>query len=236
MRRKKVGKGRRRTYGRRRYVRSSARALHAPKRFTSTYSQAVVSYGSGAHADSFDRNRLATSLRDCPIFPNLFTLYGQFAITGVKVTYVPDYNSSTGSAGNSIPNIAFAEDKNSDTALTYTALEHQDNVKLYSSARRWSRYIKNPRPLLYQQDTAGTKLKTITPGRQIHWLSPASIAATDPAASLVHLFGQMCVEDIKGIAAAETLTVGTLYYKVYLVCKEQRVATNVSIQEVVETQ
>lgn len=232
VRRRRLAPRRRPNMRRRRIYRprlmKSSLQLHAPKKFVSTFSLPIDSFGAGTHADGYNRQRLDVSLFDIPIFANLYTLYGQFAITSVKLTYVPIYNSSTGTAGQSVPNIAIAEDKNSDVALTYTAIQHQDNMKTFSSARKWSMFFKKPRPLLYQWNGGNAPVKTITPAKQIHWLSPASPAQSDPSTGLSHTFAQMCVEDMKGIAANATATVGTLYYKVYLVCKEQRVATNVN--------
>ena len=202
---------------------SKSLALHAPKTFCSTWSLPVDSFGAGTHVDGYNRQRLDIKLSDIPIFPTLFGLYGQFAITSVKLTYVPEYNVSTGTAANSVPNIAFAEDKDTEAAQTYTVLKGQDNMRTFSSARKWSVFIKKPRPLLYQQNLAGAAVKTIVRSKDIHWLSPKAVAA-DPAADLAHLYGQMCVQDIKGIAPLANATVGTLYFKVYLAVKEQRLA------------
>lgn len=217
-------KPRRRGMYRRRMYRpriSKSIQLHAPKKFTSTWSLPIDSFGAGTHVDGYNRQLLSVKLSDLPIFPTLFSIYGQFAITSVKLTYVPEYNSSTGGAGNSVPTIAFAEDKDTDVAQTYTVLKGQDNMKTFSSARKWSVFIKKPRPALYQQDSGGAQVKTITPAKQIHWLSPKRVAV-DPASDLTHLYGQMCVEDVKGVAPTQSLTIGTLYFKVYIACKEQR--------------
>lgn len=200
---------------------SKAVALHAPKQFTCTWSLPIDSFGAGTHVDGYNRQLLSVRLSDLPIFPTLFGLYGQFAITSIKLNYVPEYNVSTGTAANSVPNIVFAEDKDTDVAQTYTVLKGQDNVRTLSSARKWSAFIKKPRPALYQQNAAGERVKVIQRGKEIHWLSPKAVAA-DPASDLVHLYGQMCVQDIKGIAPLANATVGTLYFKVYIACKEQR--------------
>jgi len=195
--------------------------LHAPKTFCSTWSLPIDSFGAGTHVDGYNRQLLTVKLSDLPIFPTLFSLYGQFAITSVKLTYIPEYNVSTGTAANSVPTMAFAEDKDTDVAQTWTVLKGQDNLKTFSSARKWSVFIKKPRPALYQQDAAGAQVKTIIKSKDIHWLSPKRVAA-DPAADLTHLYGQLAVEDIKGIAPLANAVVGTMYFKVYLAVKEQR--------------
>lgn len=225
VRRRKTAPRRKPTMRRRRIYKpryNKSQSVHAPKKFVSTWSVPVDSFGTGTHADDYNRLRLDVRLSDAPIFPSLFAMYGQFAITGVKLTYVPEYNSSTGTAGNTVPNIAFAEDKDTEQAQTFTALRAQDNLKEFSSGRKWSVFIKKPRPLLFQQNLGGQAIKTITPSKGLHWLSPRAVAE-DPSADLVHLMAQMCVQDIKGIAPLAVTTVGRLYYKMYIAVKEQRI-------------
>lgn len=195
--------------------------LHAPKTFCSTWSIPIDSFGSGTHVDGYNRQLLTVKLSDLPVFPTLFSLYGQFAITSVKVSYIPELNVSTGTAGNSVPTMAFAEDKDTDVAQTWTILKGQDNLKTFSSARKWGVFIKKPRPALYQLDAAGAQVKTISKSNDIHWLSPKRVAA-DPASDLQHIYGQLAVEDIKGVAPLASTTIGTMYFKVYLAVKEQR--------------
>lgn len=201
---------------------------HAPKKFTSTFLlKNVVASPYGTHTDGYSRNLLSVSLNDCPIYTNLYSLYGQFAITSVKIMYKPKINIAAAGAAPTaaLANILFAEDKDSDTAKTQLVVRSQDNCKNFISSRGWSHFIKKPRPALYQQDEEGLLVKTISKAKDIHWLSPQTALPTDTSARLPHVFGQMCVEDITG--ADEDVGVGELWCKVYVAVKEQRKTASV---------
>jgi len=199
------------------------RSLHSPKSFTSTFSLTeVIASPYGTHSDGFSRNLLSVKLTDIPIFTNLWTLYSQFAITSVKIMYKSQLNnafSGPGGGAAALANILYAEDKDSDTAITPKQLQSQDNCRNFTSSRGFTMFTKKPRPLLYQSTSTGGLIKVISKSKDIHWLTPAN-SVDDPAALLPHVFGQMCVEDITG-ATADT-GVGELWIKVYLAVKEQR--------------
>jgi len=197
--------------------------LHAPKKFTCQFKLLDVNASPfGTHPDGYARNRLSVHLNQIPIYSQLFALYGQFAIAGIKFTYRPKINStSPDGAGIPASNLLYAEDKNSSAALAATALYGQDNMKTFVSTRGWSKYVSKPRPNLYQLVAGEELVKTITPARQLHWLTPNNATNTDPASMLPHLAAQLCVQDITG--AVGEVGQGELWAKVYLLCKEQRI-------------
>lgn len=196
------------------------RSYHAPKRFTSTFKLLdVIASPYGTHPDDYTRNTLSVSLQDMPIFTNLHSLFGQFAITGVKLTYRPTITSYNSTIAGTIasPQLLFAEDKNQLVPLSPLQMRSQDNCRTFSASRGWSKYIRNPRPLLYQQDLGQQQLKVIQRSREINWLTPEQV--NGPEANLRHLMAQLCVQDVTG--ATGEVGVGELWAKVYVVCKEQ---------------
>lgn len=202
----------------------SAKSVHAPKKFTSTFKLLDVTADPyGTHGDGFQRNALAVRLTDLPIWTNIHSLFRQHAITGVKITYRPNITSYISQpTGWVAPQMLFAEDKNSFTALAPNQLQSQDNCRTLTASRGFSKYIARPRPHLFQANTAALAqgIKVIGKSREIMWLSPSLNA--DPEAALPHVFGQLCVEDVVG--AVNPVQVGELWCKVYVICKEQSVA------------
>lgn len=221
-RRKLVRRPRRMMKRRRPYRIPRSVGLHAPKKFTSTFKlQDVTASPFGTHTDGYTRNLLSVSLNQIPLYTNLYTLYGQFAITSVKIMYKPKINIAAAGAAPTacLANILYAEDKDSDFALSPLQVRSQDNCRNYISSRGWGAYIKKPRPVLYQKDVDGASVRVISKARDIHWLSPEVAGSEDAASKLEHIFGQMCVEDVTG--ADDNVGVGELWCKVYLAVKEQ---------------
>lgn len=220
-RRRMVRRPRRKMMRRRPYRIPRSVGLHAPKKFTSTFLlDTVVADPYGTHTDGYNRRALSVTLDDIPIFSNLYTLYSQFAITSIKLMYKPKINIAAAGAAPTaaIANILFAEDKDNYAALSPLQVRSQDNCRNFVSSRGWSAFVKKPRPLLFQQDQDGNPVQVISKAKDIHWLSPKSVASDESL--LKHLFGQICVQDVTG--ADEAVGVGELWCKVYLAVKEQR--------------
>jgi len=194
---------------------------HAPKSFVSTYKLAdLVASPFGTHTDGFSRFTLATTLTDIPIFSNLYTLYSQFAITSVKLSYRPKINVAAAGAGAtaSIAQMVYAEDKDNYNPLSVLQVRSQDNCRTLVANRNWNTFVKKPRPLLFQQDAGGNQIQVISKAKDIHWLSPKSVGASET--TIPHLIGQLCVSDITG--TEDDVGIGELWCKVYLAVKEQR--------------
>lgn len=196
---------------------------HAPKSFTSTFKMLDVTASPyGTHTDGYTRNALSLALKDIPIFSNLYTLYSQFAITSVKLSYRPKVNiAAAGTAPTAaIAQLLYAEDKDNWEPLSPLQLRSQDNCRTLVANRSWGTFVKKPRPLLFQKDIDGRSIQVISKAKDIHWLSPQSNSDEDGAAIMSHLIGQLCVSDVTG--ADDNVGCGELWCKVYLVVKEQR--------------
>jgi len=219
-RRRMVRRPRRKMMRRPYRINRSARN-HAPKSFCSTFKLLDVNADPyGTHTDGYARNALSVTLGDIPIFSNLYTLYSQFAITSVKLSYRPKVNIAAAGAAPtaSIAELLFAEDKSNYAALSALQVRSQDNCRTLVASRNWGTFIKKPRPLLFQTNYDDQQVQVITKAKDIHWLSPNSVGA--PETTIKHLFGQLCVSDVTG--TAETIGCGELWCKVYLAVKEQR--------------
>lgn len=215
---KKGGLRRKRVYRKRAMYRKKT-SLHAPKSFVSTIKlQDITAAASGTYADGYSRNKLSVQLNKMPIWNVLNKLYGQFAITGVKFEYRTHKNVSDTASW--VSNMIYAEDKNNTVPTTVAITRSQDNVSTLISSRNWSRYVKLPRPVLYQSDVNGARIFTITPSKQIHWMNnDADCGALD------HLAAQLNVQESQTVTP---VPLGELWVKIYVVCKEQYISQSVS--------
>lgn len=174
----------------------------------------------GTHTDGYTRNTLSLQLRDIPIFSNLYTLYSQFAITSVKLSYKPKINIAAAGAAPTaaIAELLYAEDKDNLTPLSPLQVRSQDNCRTLVANRSWGTFVKKPRPILFQQNQYGNPVQVITKAKDIHWFSPKEVASYESA--IDHVIGQLCVSDVTG--AEDDVGCGELWCKVYLAVKEQR--------------
>lgn len=195
-------------------TRGPRRSVHAPKTFVSSFKyQDVVASPYGTHTDDYARNQLFVTLAQVPLVTQLTQLYRQMAITSVVWEYRPAQNVNT--AGTTLSQIVYAENKDADQALPVKNVLSEDNCRKYVNTRRWKAFVKKPRPALYQQDASGNAIKVIGNSKQIHWLSTEETADLN----LTHLSSQMCVQDMEGVTGPTR--VGELWCKVYVACKEQ---------------
>lgn len=214
-----------------RYRRGPSRAsLHAPKQFCEVFKlYDLVSPGQGGAASTgynfaIQGNsliNLRTALTD---------VFKQFAITAVKLMYIPAYNNYPLVPGTAIaPHIYFAEDKSTSVVDTPTgptgvaAMLQQDNVRILDSSKRWSAFIKNPRPFLesYNSNAAGAGSHTPVqpPSRGIQWLTTQTDDLAYSGLVVDHL-NSICVVEQNN--SAVNITTGTVWAKVYYACKEQQ--------------
>jgi len=202
----------------------SRQSVHAPKKFVSQFKLLDVNASPYAtHSDGYSRNLISLTLNQIPIFANLRTLYGQFAITSVSIQYRPKLNVST--TAYPVAQIMYAANKEDETALSPLQVRSDDNCRVLVSSRGFSAFVKKPRPAMYQMNAAGDPIKVISKSSDVHWLSADVIGSAEPV--LPHLLGQMCVSDVTGVEGA--IGVGELWCKVYLACKEQRKTLGVGV-------
>lgn len=216
-------------------------SYHAPKNFCETIKfKQVISQpaSSGAGGTVVDLSFPAQIL---PLLNgNLTSIYRQFNIRGVKITYQPSYNNYPQTAGVAqAPKIYMVEDKTvvvpDNSSVNVEALLMQDNARVLSPFRKWSQYVKFPKPLtMSTTDEYGGSMTPMltavqTPSNRPLWLSlqaQAGFSDEVPGTTVPHLIGRMVADDNN---SAFAITLGTLYYKVYYSVKEQTAPTTIEI-------
>jgi len=234
----KKGMGKRRSYGKRRGGSKARQGINAsytaPKAFTETIKfKDIISLpgSSGPEGTAFDLSLTANTL---PLLNgNLSQIYRQYQIRGIKITYQPSFNNYPQTAGVAqAPKMYFAEDKTAVvpdlTAVNIENLLQQDNVRVLSPFRKWTEYIKFPKPLaLVNTNETGTSpgISELTavqlPSNRPMWLSLQNqLGAGDevPGLAIPHIVGRLVTDDNNSAVA---ITLGKLYYKVYYSVKEQ---------------
>lgn len=157
--------------------------------------------------------------------------YRQFCIRGIKWFYIPAYTDYAAQTGIAIqPKIYFAEDKMSklpDTdSQNIDRIMTQDNVKVFSANKRWSRYVRMPRPELYETGGPSALFATLVQpnSNKVQWLTLQDTVANDEdnsGLSVPHMSCRLVVSSNNGLV---NITIGTLWAKVYYSVKEQQIA------------
>lgn len=197
----------------RRYPRQNP---YMPKKFTETcYLQDIISPVSTASPNGYVLN---VKLNDLINPTALASVYQQYAITGVKLTYIPKYNTSRIDAdeGIEIPTMFYAENKiNNSVPATAVELMQEDNVKLLRPYSRFSTYIAKPKPILNQIDAQNstTQVTVQTGTKWLTWLP-----MTEFGANISHQAARIVVPANNSGSA---FTLGTWYAKIYYLMKEQ---------------
>lgn len=213
---------RRRAGGRFMNRRGFASKYHAPKHFTEVIQLgAVVSPASGSAGQGYNYPIQGTQLQN--LANSLIDVYKQYVITGVKLMYLPAYNTYPLVAGVAmIPKLYYAEDKSSfSVPLVAGQMMQQDNLKIFDSSKKWTHFIKNPRPWLTQfLGNSSNETPAIPPAKAIQWLTTDDIAGADTSGlGVQHLHSAMFIEPNNSNVA---VTTGVLWARVYYACKEQR--------------
>lgn len=224
---RKMMRAGRKVRGRRPY-RARARfgmAVHAPKHFCETIKiRDIVSKASNV-AQGYNNSITASAVNN--LNASLSEVFNQFCITGIKLMYLPTFNTySTVGTSIFIPKIFYAEDKSDNATPTAAAyLMQQDNCKILDSSKKFTTFISFPRP--YADSLLGddvTQPVIVQPAsRGIQWVSFG--AQDDPGQDVQNgklvewLNSVMLVEGNTGVT---DVTVGQLWAKVYYSCKEQR--------------
>lgn len=221
-RRRGLRKGRGRRAGGRFASKSGFRAkFHAAKHFTEVIQLGqLVSPASGSAANGYNLPVQASSLTN---FVQLADVFKQYCITGIKLMYLPAYNTYPLVAGTAmIPKIFYAEDKASfSPPLIVNQMLQEDNLKIFDSSKKWTHYIKNPRPWIDVHDGLTNNNTPIVPAaRFIQWLTTDDLAGDDTRGSIVnHLHSSILVEPNNSNVA---VTTGTVWARVYYAMKDQR--------------
>lgn len=206
-------------------------SYHAPKNFCETIIFKTVTSAPSSGGGGGSTTDLALNPQNLSLLNTyLKQFYRQYCIRGIKISYKPAYNNYPLQAGVAIaPRVYFAEDKTAlvtdNDAINISKLLLQDNVKEFNAYRPWSRYIKFPKPYLTQNTmyTSGTSQQVAvqTPANKPIWLSLQKMSTVDEEQTgleVPHLVGRLVTDDNN---SAVTITLGTLYYKVYYSVKEQ---------------
>lgn len=214
------------------------RSYTAPKNFCETIMFKSVTSSPSAGPNQGNVTDLRLYPQNLPILNgNLAGMYRQFCIRGIKITYRPFYNNYTQITGTiQAPRMYFAVDKtafqNDTSSVNIQALLTQDNVKILSPFRSFSKYIKFPKPFLLQATDpigGGTTLNSTvvqTPSNKPLWLTTGlQQGDADEVSGLEvpHLVGRWIVD---GNSGAVTISLGEIYYKVYYSVKEQWINPN----------
>lgn len=196
--------------------RYGAKKLHGVKKFVSTFKYMdVYSAPLGTNVGGYARNNLTTAFNQSPLEPNLSALYRQYMITGIQWIYKPTNVAPNTGDSEFATELLFAEDKATTTALTESQMRSQDNVRMLTTARPFKHYVRLPRPILYQTDTAGAQILVTQGAGQANWIN-----TNHPG--LKHLSAQMLVADSTSVVVpAPGVLQGTLWCKLYVVVKEQ---------------
>lgn len=231
------GRGRRRAY-RPRATKSRQGvnpSYHAPKNFCETIKFKDVIAGVSGPGNGIVTD-LSLSPNNLPLLDGyLAQIYRQFCIRGIKITYEPAYNDYAQIPGvTQAPKIYMVEDKTAavldSSSVNLDNLLTQDNARVLSPFRRWTSYVKFPKPLMLSTSDAvgGGSVPELTvsqlPSNRPMWLScqTQTNMGDMPGLSVPHLVGRLVTENTSSPTVAVTL--GKLYYKVYYSVKEQGLA------------
>jgi len=89
------------------------------------------------------------SYLNVPALTAIPALYGRYAITGVKWTFIPAFTQSVQAGGTPTSRVCYAINRDPQDNLTGEAdIVRQDDCKFTNSTRKFSVYVKNPRPCL----------------------------------------------------------------------------------------
>lgn len=204
----------------------------APKNFVETIKFKDVVAGVSGPGNGIVTD-LSLSPNNLPLLDGyLAQMYRQFCIRGIKITYQPAYNNYAQLSGvTQAPKIYMVEDKTAVIPDTSTVnldnLLTQDNARVLSPFRKWSAYVKFPKPLMLSTSDAvgGGAIPELTvsqlPSNRPMWLSCQTQTNMNdmPGLSVPHLVGRLVTENTSSPTVAVTL--GKLYYKVYYSVKEQ---------------
>lgn len=208
-----------------RKMRPTRALYHAPKHFTEVIKvNDIVSPPSGSAPGDIGFSVTGNAISN--LRAALYDVFEQFTILAVKFMYIPAYNTYPLIAGQAmIPRLYVAENKNAQTpaALTISDMLQQDNVRILDSSKRWSLYVKNPRPYLEQFNVfsgTGAHTPVAPPAKQIQWLDTTPDTGTGESGLLVEWLSAVGKAEANNSAVA--VTTGTLWARVYYAVKEQR--------------
>lgn len=205
------------------------RSYHAPKNFVETIKFADIISTPGT--DPTTGTSLASLFlpQELPNLTSILSqLYSQFCIRGIKVMYIPSITEYSLAAGViQMPKIYFAVDKfrefQDNASGNITRMMGQDNVKIFNPSRRWSAYIRMPRPLLsttneYQNDAP---VKVQPTSKTVQWLPTTDFSddgQNNSGLAVPHSAFRLITSSNNG---SVNYTLGQLWFKVYYSVKEQ---------------
>jgi len=178
---------RRRKGGMRRRGPLSRQVYHGMKFMKETILKTVVKLPAGQtpavflykFSCSFNDISNNISYMNVPALTAIPALYSRYSITGVKWTFIPAFTqSSAGSAPTA--RVCYAINRDPQDVLTGEAdIVRQDDVKFTNTTRKFSVYVKNPRPTLAvtAQQQAGNGLG---PQQYAQPAGGAGAGGTDP--------------------------------------------------------
>lgn len=219
---------RRKPGGRFRRGRPSRGLYHAPHHFTEMIKLTDLVSAPSTGADT--GYNFAVQGKDIiNLYASLSEVFKQFTILGVKLQYIPAYNTYPLVAGTAfIPHIYFAEDKATSVADTPTgpgaiqSMLQQDNTRILDASKRWSAYISRPKADLEMYNSnplAASHTQVQPPSKGIQWLTTRTDDMTYTGLVCKWL-NSLCVVEKNN--SAVSITTGTVWAKVYYACKEQQ--------------
>jgi len=88
------------------------------------------------------------SYLNVPALTAIPALFGRYCITGVKWTFIPAYTQA-GAGGQPTSRVCYAINRDPQDQLTGEAdIIRQDDVKFTNSSRKFSVYVKHPKPII----------------------------------------------------------------------------------------
>jgi len=218
----------RKVRGRKPYRKSGLGGYHAPHRFTEMIKLRDIVSPTYTTAANNPYNNSITGSAIENLSGSLLDVFKLYTVTGIKLVYIPAYNTYPLVAGTAfIPRIFFAEDKadiSTPSAISgISALMQQDNCKIFDSSKKWTHYISRPRPYYKVNNSAYNPAPTtqIMPSsRQLEWCSTSDPFDQENSGLFVEwLNSVMCVQANN---SAVDVTTGSLYARVFYSCKEQK--------------
>lgn len=194
---------------------------------------------------SFNDISNVASFAGVPPRAALKALYARYAITGVKYTFIPKYDTST-AGGIKASAVLYAINRDPQATITGEAdLYRQNDCKFTNTNRKFTVYVKNPTPAIamtaqevaqgagytdtqYDQPTGGAandrnQVAVSFQGKKWTWL-PTRVASTDQDWPQypshfgldVHLAGNDTIP-----AGEDGIAMYSVYQTIYLALKEQ---------------
>jgi len=100
-------------------------------------------------ACSFNDISTNISYMNVPAITAIPALFGRYAITGVKWTFIPAYTQSVQAGGTPTSRVCYAINRDPQDVLTGESdIIRQDDCKFTNTTRKFSVYVKNPKPTL----------------------------------------------------------------------------------------